>query len=89
MAVIRTVATGYGRSTIEAATDTLTEIACHAAAVHFHHPRPVTVVDIGVQIQHLLVRILLLELLNCYNRIVKIAETSRAGAVCMMKTTDY
>ena len=48
-AIARTVATGYGRSTIEAATDTLTEIACHAAAVHFHHPRPVTVVDIGGQ----------------------------------------
>jgi predicted CoA-substrate-specific enzyme activase len=27
----------------------MTEIACHAAAVHFHFPEPVTVIDIGGQ----------------------------------------
>ncbi|MHC4413698.1 MAG: acyl-CoA dehydratase activase [Planctomycetota bacterium] len=48
-AVSRTISTGYGRTTIEIADETMTEIACHAAAVHFHFPRPVTVVDIGGQ----------------------------------------
>jgi predicted CoA-substrate-specific enzyme activase len=47
--IARTVATGYGRTNIGFADATMTEIACHAAAVHFHHPRPVTVVDIGGQ----------------------------------------
>ncbi|MHC4217921.1 MAG: acyl-CoA dehydratase activase [Planctomycetota bacterium] len=47
--IARTISTGYGRTNIEFADDTMTEIACHAAAVHFHFPEPVTVVDIGGQ----------------------------------------
>ncbi len=47
--IARTVATGYGRTNIEFADFTSTEIACHAAAVHASHPRPVIVVDIGGQ----------------------------------------
>jgi predicted CoA-substrate-specific enzyme activase len=47
--IARTIATGYGRTNIAFADDTMTEIACHAAAVHFHYPEPVTVVDIGGQ----------------------------------------
>lgn len=47
--IARTLATGYGRTTIDFADDTATEIACHAAAVHHRFPRAVTVVDIGGQ----------------------------------------
>jgi predicted CoA-substrate-specific enzyme activase len=47
--IARTVATGYGRTNIAFADDAMTEIACHAAAVHFRFPEPVTVVDIGGQ----------------------------------------
>lgn len=48
-AVLRTISTGYGRTNIDFADETMTEIACHAAAVHHSFPRPVTVVDIGGQ----------------------------------------
>ncbi len=47
--VLRTVSTGYGRTNVDFADFQATEIACHGAAVHFHHPGPVTVVDIGGQ----------------------------------------
>jgi len=47
--IARTISTGYGRTNIEFADETMTEIACHAAAVHFHFPEPVTVIDIGGQ----------------------------------------
>ncbi|MHC4127377.1 MAG: acyl-CoA dehydratase activase [Planctomycetota bacterium] len=48
-AIARTISTGYGRTNIGFADETMTEIACHAAAVHFFFPEPVTVVDIGGQ----------------------------------------
>jgi predicted CoA-substrate-specific enzyme activase len=47
--ITRTISTGYGRTNIAFADETMTEIACHAAAVHFRFPEPVTVVDIGGQ----------------------------------------
>jgi activator of 2-hydroxyglutaryl-CoA dehydratase len=47
--ITRTISTGYGRTNIEFADETMTEIACHAAAVHFYFPEPVTVIDIGGQ----------------------------------------
>jgi len=47
--IIRTISTGYGRTNVDFADGAMTEIACHAAAVHFRFPRPVTVVDIGGQ----------------------------------------
>jgi len=48
-AIRRTVSTGYGRTNVDFADETMTEIACHATAVHHAFPRPVTVVDIGGQ----------------------------------------
>jgi (R)-2-hydroxyacyl-CoA dehydratese activating ATPase len=41
--------TGYGRHNVKFAQATRTEIACHAKAVHFAFPTPVTVVDVGGQ----------------------------------------
>jgi predicted CoA-substrate-specific enzyme activase len=48
-AIRRTVSTGYGRTNVDFADETRTEIACHAAAVHHAFPGSVTVVDIGGQ----------------------------------------
>lgn len=43
------VATGYGRSHIPFATDSRTEITCHAKGAHFLNPAARTIVDIGGQ----------------------------------------
>ncbi len=43
------VATGYGRSAIDFAPDTVTEITCHAKGVRLFVPGAVTVIDIGGQ----------------------------------------
>ena len=43
------VATGYGRSHISFATDTKTEISCHAKGAHFLCPQARTIIDIGGQ----------------------------------------
>lgn len=43
------IATGYGRSHIPFATDTKTEITCHAKGAHFLHPDARTIIDIGGQ----------------------------------------
>lgn len=43
------VATGYGRSHIPFATDSRTEITCHAKGAHFLNPSARTIVDIGGQ----------------------------------------
>ena len=43
------VATGYGRSNIPFATDTKTEITCHARGAHFLNPSVRTIIDIGGQ----------------------------------------
>lgn len=42
-------ATGYGRFNIPFATDTKTEITCHAKGAHFLNPKIRTIVDIGGQ----------------------------------------
>lgn len=42
-------ATGYGRFNIPFATDTKTEITCHAKGAHFLNPEIRTIVDIGGQ----------------------------------------
>jgi len=44
-----TVATGYGRISIPFATDTFTEITCHARGAHWLFPRTRTVIDMGGQ----------------------------------------
>ncbi|MCX7634694.1 MAG: acyl-CoA dehydratase activase [Syntrophales bacterium] len=43
------VATGYGRRAVTSASQTVTEIMCHAAGVHFLEPDVRTIVDIGGQ----------------------------------------
>lgn len=47
--VDRTVATGYGRSMVEFATDITTEITCHAIGVLSLFPQAKTIIDIGGQ----------------------------------------
>ncbi len=46
-AVKRVVATGYGRSAIDIADTTITEITCHARGVRHVMPQAATVIDIG------------------------------------------
>lgn len=48
-AVSRTVSTGYGRSNVDFAQDSLTEIHCHGVGCHHHIPGALTLVDIGGQ----------------------------------------
>ena len=45
--IIRSVATGYGRNSIDFADTTITEITCHAAGVRQLHPDARTIIDIG------------------------------------------
>lgn len=47
--VARVVATGYGRLAAGFATDTVTEITCHARGAHFTQPDARTVIDLGGQ----------------------------------------
>jgi len=44
-----TVATGYGRTQIDLADKTITEITCHGRGVHHEHAEAQTVIDIGGQ----------------------------------------
>ncbi len=46
---VTTVATGYGRTNVDFASATRTEIHCHGAGCFHHFPRAITVVDIGGQ----------------------------------------
>jgi len=48
-AVVRTVSTGYGRTNVSFADDSLTEIHCHGVGCHHHIPGALTLVDIGGQ----------------------------------------
>ncbi|OVE75190.1 hypothetical protein BVX97_05465, partial [bacterium E08(2017)] len=43
------VATGYGRDSIESATETVTEITCHARGVQHLYPDTRTIIEIGGQ----------------------------------------
>jgi predicted CoA-substrate-specific enzyme activase len=43
------IATGYGRDSIDIATETVTEITCHAKGVRHLQPECMTVIDIGGQ----------------------------------------
>jgi (R)-2-hydroxyacyl-CoA dehydratese activating ATPase len=47
--ISRTVATGYGSTTVNFADRTVTDISCHAAGIHYLFPSARTVVDIGGQ----------------------------------------
>ena len=44
-----TVATGYGRRSVDFADRTVTEITCHARGCHHSFPQAITIVDIGGQ----------------------------------------
>ena len=48
-AIDRVIATGYGRRSVPFATDTVTEITCHARGCHAGFPRAITIIDIGGQ----------------------------------------
>ena len=48
-AVVRIVATGYGRDFIQDGDDTVTEITCHAKGAHYLDAEVRTVIDIGGQ----------------------------------------
>ena len=47
--VVKTFATGYGRKNVPFASDTKTEIACHAAGCYHYFPEAITIIDIGGQ----------------------------------------
>ena len=48
-ALERVVATGYGRLSVDFATEQVTEITCHARGAHSRHPEGHTVIDLGGQ----------------------------------------
>ena len=48
-AIARTVATGYGRASIGAGSESITEITCHARGAHQLCPGARTIIDIGGQ----------------------------------------
>ena len=48
-AVVRLVATGYGRIRVPGADKQVTEITCHARGAYWLHPETRTVIDIGGQ----------------------------------------
>lgn len=47
--ILFTVATGYGRVSIEYGNEDITEITCHAKGAHFLNPDVRTIIDIGGQ----------------------------------------
>jgi predicted CoA-substrate-specific enzyme activase len=47
--IANAIATGYGRKNVEFATDTKTEIGCHASGCYLYFPKAITIIDIGGQ----------------------------------------
>ena len=47
--IANAVSTGYGRKNVRYATDSKTEIGCHAAGCFLYFPEPITIIDIGGQ----------------------------------------
>ena len=47
--IINPVSTGYGRKNVRYASDSKTEIGCHAAGCFLYFPKPITIIDIGGQ----------------------------------------
>ena len=47
--IVRAISTGYGRSNVPFANETLTEIGCHARGCYHYFPFAITVIDIGGQ----------------------------------------
>lgn len=71
--IAATVATGYGRHAIAGASQTVTEITCHACGVHFLHPATAAVIDIGGQDSKFI-------LLEREGRVVDFAMNDRCAA---------
>ena len=47
--IVRTIATGYGRTNVDFAQETVTEIGCHAKGCYHYFPMEITIIDIGGQ----------------------------------------
>jgi len=47
--IVRSIATGYGRKNVPFASETVTEIGCHAKGCYHYFPLAITVIDIGGQ----------------------------------------
>ncbi len=47
--IVRSIATGYGRRNVSYASETVTEIGCHAKGCHHYFPIAITIIDIGGQ----------------------------------------
>ena len=47
--IVRSIATGYGRRNVSYASETVTEIGCHAKGCHHYFPLAITIIDIGGQ----------------------------------------
>ena len=47
--IINAVSTGYGRKNVRYASDSKTEIGCHAAGCFLYFPKAITIIDIGGQ----------------------------------------
>lgn len=47
--VSRSVVTGYGSTAITFANDTVTDIVCHAAGIHYLFPSVRTIIEVGAQ----------------------------------------
>ena len=74
-AIAAMIATGYGRHAIAIAdaSQTVTEITCHACGVHFLHPATAAVIDIGGQDSKFI-------LLEREGRVVDFAMNDRCAA---------
>jgi len=59
--IVNAVSTGYGRKNVPFASDTKTEIGCHAGGCYLYFPKAITIIDIGGQ----------------DNKIIKLDETGR------------
>lgn len=47
--IVNAMSTGYGRKNVRYASDSKTEIGCHAAGCFLYFPKPITIIDIGGQ----------------------------------------
>ena len=47
--IVKAISTGYGRKNVSFASETRTEIGCHAKGCYFYYPFSITIIDIGGQ----------------------------------------
>ncbi|MEW5908725.1 MAG: acyl-CoA dehydratase activase [Thermodesulfobacteriota bacterium] len=47
--IVQTISTGYGRNNVRYASDSRTEIGCHAKGCYHYFPMAITIIDIGGQ----------------------------------------